>query len=133
MRSTIRPRERVTVRVQAAAREADEHVALAHAPGAEHPLLLHTPDDEAREVVVGRRVQPGHLGGLAAHQRAAVLAAPRRDARDHRLDRRRHERAERDVIEEEQRRGALHEDVVHAVVDEVVPDRVVAARLRSRP
>ena len=34
----------------------------------------------------------------------------------------------REVVEEEERRGALHEDVVDAVVDEIVADGVVPVR-----
>ena len=36
------------------------------------------------------------------------------------------EPARREIVEEEERLGALHEDVVDAVVDEVLPDGVVA-------
>jgi hypothetical protein len=43
---------------------------------------------------------------------------------DDRLHRRRLQLPERDVVEEEERERALHEDVVSAVVDEVVAHRV---------
>ena len=36
--------------------------------------------------------------------------------------------AGRQIVEEEQRLGALHEDVVDAVIDEIGADRVVARR-----
>ena len=39
-------------------------------------------DDEAGEVVLAVGVEAGHLGGLAAEQRAAVLAAAARDPGD---------------------------------------------------
>ena len=72
------------------------------------------------------RVEARHLGGLAADEGAPVLEAGRRDALHHL---RRHvgrETARGEVVEEEQRLGALHEDVVDAVVDEALPHRVVA-------
>ena len=127
-------REREAVGVQPAARQTRR----ARRPSRtrcepENRVLVHVPDDEAREIVVGRRVDPRHLGRLAAEQRAAVLATSRRDAGDHAFDVRRLERAERDVVQEEQRQRALNEDVVDAVVDEIMADGVVPAALRSRP
>ena len=47
---------------------------------------------------------------------------------DDRLGNRGRESAGREVVEEEQRLGALHQDVVDAVIDEVAADRVVASR-----
>ena len=90
--------------------------------------LLDDADDEAGDVVLAVGVEARHLRGLAADQRAAVLAAAARDAGDDLLGDVRRQPAGREVVEEEQRLGALHEDVVDAVVDEVGADRVVAAR-----
>ena len=75
--------------MQPAAGEADDDVALLDAIGAEDRVLLHATDDEAREVVIRRRVDARHLRRLAADERAAVLAAARGDARDDGLDDRR--------------------------------------------
>ena len=60
-------------------------------------------------------------------QRAAVLPARARDAGDDLLGDVRRQPAGRQVVEEEQRLGALDEDVVDAVVDEIGADRVVPA------
>src|SRR5262249_10952047 len=84
-------------------------------------------NDEAGDVVFAVGVKPGHLSGLAADQSAAVRAAGARDSRDDLLGHRRRQAARGEVIEEEQRLGALYEDVVHAVVHEVGADGVVAA------
>src|SRR4030095_16844403 len=65
----------------------------------------------------------------AADQRAARLAAARGDAGDHRapgLDR---ELPGRVVVEEEQRLGALDDQIVDAHRDEIDADAVVAAAL----
>ncbi len=67
-------------------------------------------------------VHPGHLGRLAAQQRAVVEPARLGHAADdvgHLLG---HDLRAGDVVEEEQRARVLHEHVVHAVVDEVDPD-----------
>ena len=85
-------------------------------------------DGEAGEIVVAVGIHAGHLGGLAADQRAAGLAAALGDAGDDRASPRRDlELAGGEIVEEEQRLGALHDEVVDAHGDEVDADRVVLA------
>ncbi len=74
-------------------------------------------------------VHAGHFGGLAADQRAAGLPAAFGDAADDRRALVRIELAGGEIVEEEQRLGALHDDVVDAHGDEVDADRVVLARV----
>ena len=64
-------------------------------------------------------VDAGHLGRLAAEQRAAGGLARRAHAADDLGDEVGVERRRGDVVEEEQRPGRLHEDVADAVVDDV--------------
>ena len=77
-------------------------------------------------------VDAGHLGGLAAEQRApgggAGLGHPADDLGDDLGV----ELAGGDVVEEEQRAGRLHEHVADAVVDDVVAEPADAAE-RRRP
>ena len=68
----------------------------------------------------------GMLGGLAADERAARLLAAGGDALDDVGGDVDVEPLAHEVVEEEQRLGALHEDVVDAHRDEVDADRVVA-------
>ena len=95
-------------------------------------------DREADQVELARLHEVGVLGHLAAEQRAPGLPAAVRDAADDLVDRLGHELADRDVVEEEERLGALHRDVVDRHRDEVDADRVVATgdpgdhRLRAR-
>ena len=100
-------------------------------PGAiapiDDPLALDDADDEAGDVVFAVGVEAGHLRGLAADQRAAVLAAGARHAADDLLGDLRRQASGREIVEKEQRLGALHEDVVDAVVDQIGADRVVTA------
>ena len=86
-----------------------------------------TPDREADEVELARVHGAGVLGHLAADEGAAGLPAPEGDALDELLDVVGVELAHRDVVEEEQRLGALAHDVVDAHGDEVDADRVEAA------
>ena len=83
-------------------------------------------DDEARDVVVAKRVDARHLRGLAADQRAPGAAAGLGDALDELGQLLRYELAGGVVVEEEERVGAAAEDVVDAVVDEVDADAAVA-------
>jgi hypothetical protein len=83
--------------------------------------------DEAGEVVVAGRVGARHLRGLPADERAAELRAAAGEAGHDGLHALGVHAPERDVVEEEQRHRALHEDVVHAVRDEVVAHGVVHA------
>ena len=94
--------------------------------------------DEPRRARRRRRRSPGEvervgvhearvLGRLAAHERAAGLAAAGRDAADELGDRLGLEPAHRDVVEERERLGAEADDVVGAHRDEVDADRVEPA------
>src|ERR671925_505649 len=120
-----RARERVAVRVQTTALDADEHVAFADGFRAQQGRARTRADDETGDVVLAVDVEPGHLRGLAAEQRRAVLAARERHARDDALEPVGVEAPGREVIEEEERFGAHHGDVVDAVIHEVLPDGVV--------
>ena len=76
-------------------------------------------DREAGEVVVAVPVVLRHLGGLAPDQRAAGLPAALDDALDQRLRGRRLELARGEIVEEEQRLGAVHQEIVDAHGDQV--------------
>ncbi len=79
-------------------------------------------DRKAAEVVVAVLVETGHLRGLAADQRATGFPAAFRDAGDDRSSRLRIELAAGEVVEEEQRLGALHHEVVDRHCDQVDAD-----------
>ena len=78
-------RERIAIRVQSGRRQADERVARHDPPAVDDARLLDDTDDEAGDVVFTVGVESRHLGRLAADQRAAVFAAPARDAGNHLL------------------------------------------------
>jgi hypothetical protein len=97
----------------------------------EDALLLHHPDAEAGEVVFALGIHPRHLGGLAADQRAACQLATGRNAFD---DRRAHfqiQLSAGEIVQEEQRLGALHEHVVDAHRHQVDADGVVLVELEG--
>jgi hypothetical protein len=116
--------EGVAVRVEAGRGQAEEDVPLPHA-AREGLLLLDHPHDEAGEVVVVLGVGARHLRGLAADERAAELDAGPGEAGHDLLDLDGIHLPEGNVVEEEEGLGALDEDVVHAVGDEVIAHGVV--------
>ena len=114
-------------------RQADQHVAGRDAAPVDQPVALDAADDEAGDVVFAVGVEAGHLRGLAAEQRAAVLAARAREALDDLDGDVGVEAAGREVVEEEERLRPLHEDVVDAVIDEIDADGVVDAAHERDP
>ncbi len=123
--------QRIAVGVRAVGSEAQHHVAGLDVLAGDDLALFHHAHRKAGEVVFAHRIHAGHLGGLAADQRAAGLLATVGDALDHFGGGRHVELAAGEVVEEEQRLGALHQDVVHAHRDQVDADGVVAVQLES--
>ena len=95
--------ERVAVGVQAARGEGEDRVARLDAVRAEQGVGLDDPGRGAGHVVVVRAEQTRVLGGLAADQRGAGLAARVGDAAHDVGDPLRHDLAARDVVGHEQR------------------------------
>eukprot|EP01092_Planopodium_desertum_P014841 TRINITY_DN7609_c0_g4_i2.p2 TRINITY_DN7609_c0_g4~~TRINITY_DN7609_c0_g4_i2.p2 ORF type:complete len:374 (-),score=160.05 TRINITY_DN7609_c0_g4_i2:543-1664(-) len=121
--------QRIAVGVRAGRSDADQHVAGGDMGAVLQLALFDGRDGEAGQVVLARRVHVGHLGGFAADQGAAGLGAAIGDAAhdggggvDVQL-------AGGEVVQEEQRLGALHQHVVHAHGDQVDADRIVAVQL----
>ncbi len=111
--------------MQPGGRKTDEDVAFANRFTFDELRFVDDADDEAGDVVVVIAVEAGHLGGLAADQRAAIfLARARHSADDVRHDFR-PQTAGRVVIEKKKRTRSLHQDVVDAVAHQVVADGVV--------
>ncbi len=124
-------RERIPVAVQTGRSHRHNSVADPDAARAEHLVGFDHADPEAREVVLVGGHHTGVLGGLATDERAARLHTTVRDAGDDLLDVLRRQPPDRDVVEEEQRLGAGHDDVVDDHRDQVDADGVVASQ-RSR-
>ena len=121
-------RERVAVRLEAGRGETDEHVARADRLARDEVLPRDLADDRSADVVLAvRRVEAGHLRRLAAEEREPVAAAAAAEAGDDLGEDLGVELRGAEVVEEEERRRSLREDVVHAVVHEVLAHGVVDA------
>ena len=120
--------QRIAVGMQSAGGQTDHRVAGPDGLAVEHPRFLDDPDDSSAQVVFPRLIEPGHLGGFAANQRAAILRAGFGKASDDVAEHARLQLARAKVIQEEQRLRPEHRDVVDAMVDEVLPDGVMAVQ-----
>src|SRR5262249_4907218 len=78
--------------------------------------------DETGKIVLAGRIKAGHFGGFAADERAAGFAAGAAHSFDELLDHLRLELAHGEIVEEEKRFGALPQNIVDAVIDEVAAD-----------
>jgi hypothetical protein len=92
-------------------------------------VAFHGADAESGEIVVALRIHARHFGGLAADQGAACLPAAVRDRGDDALGDSALELAGREIIEEEQRLGALDDEVVDAHRDQIDTDAVMAVEV----
>ena len=109
--------------------DAQQHVAFADLGAVEQLRFFHRADGEAGQVVFAGAVHVGHFRGFAADQGAAGEFAAFGDAGDDGDGGVDVELAGGEIVQEEQRLGALHQHVVHAHADQVDADGVVAAQL----
>ncbi len=109
--------------------EAEDDVARANLGTGQHLVAIDGAYAEAGEVIVSSCVHAGHLGRFAADQCATRLPASLGDRGN---DLRRNLAVElpgREIVEEEERLRALHDQIVGAHGDEVDSDAVMLVRL----
>ena len=103
-------------------RQADQHIAGAHSGAIEDRPPLHGADDETHQLVVARPVEAGHLRGLSPEKRATVVDTRVRHAPKQGRHGLSIQLARTDVVEKEQRRRALHQNVIDTVIHEIGAD-----------
>ena len=94
----------------------------------QHIAAFHGADGEASEVVVAGAVHARHLGGLSADERAAAVLAALGNRCDDLCSLGALELTRRKVVEEEERLGALHDQIVDHHRHQVDADVLVHAR-----
>ncbi len=108
--------------------ESNENIAFPDAGAVQEARTLHHAHDEARQVVLADGVEARHLRRLATEERAGILPAGDGHAANHLLRDVLVQHPGREVVQEEERPRALHQDVVHAVVHQALAHRVVPIR-----
>src|SRR5665213_3865887 len=94
--------------------KSEDHIAFRDVGAWQDLAALDRADREAGEIVIVAVIEPRHLGGLAADQRAAGLPAAESNAGDDGRADFRLEFTGGVIVEEEQRLGALHYQVIDA-------------------
>jgi hypothetical protein len=110
-----------------AAGHRQDAIARLHGPSIHHGIGFHHGHAEAGQVVFAGGIEARHLGGFAAEQGAAALAAAIGDALHHLGHGLRAELAGGDVVQEKQGLGAAGDHVVDAHRHQVDAHGVVAA------
>ena len=105
--------------------KSDYHVAGRDIVARQQILAAHRAHGETGKVVVAGLIHAGHFRCLTADQRAARFAASGGNAFDHHRSDRGIELAAGEVVEEEQRLGPLHHEVVDRHRDEIDADGIV--------
>src|SRR3954447_23385630 len=117
--------ERKAVAVHAGAGESEDHVAGLYVPASEHLVAVDCANAKAGEVIIARRIHPRHLSRFAPDQRTTGLSATLSDRGHNRGRDVIVELPGRVIIQEKQRLGALHDEVVGAHRDKVDADRIM--------
>ena len=107
----------------AASDQAQQHVPLPHARG-KRRAAVHRAHRKASKVEIAVVIHAGHLGGLSADQGAAGGLAAAGDPLDHAGALVDGQLAGGEIVQEEQRLGALADEVVHAHRDQVLAQTV---------
>ncbi|KAG1249420.1 hypothetical protein G6F68_013345 [Rhizopus microsporus] len=115
--------------MRAAGGQAQHDVARLDGLAVDDRGLFHRTHRKTGQVVFAVRVHARHFSGFAADQRAAGLGAAVGDAAHDRRGGVDVQLAGGEIVQEEQRLGALHQHVVHAHGDQVDADRIVAVQL----
>src|SRR5438067_7294913 len=117
--------KRVSVRMQTHGRQTEHNIAGPNCTAVNNLFSIDDAHNETGNIIFTVCIEARHLSGFAAEQDAAVLATTISDAFDDVGDRVRRKLTSGDVIEEEKRPSALHQNIVDTVVDEIAPDCVV--------
>jgi hypothetical protein len=123
--------ERVAIRMRAGGAQAEKQVTGLQVRAREEGGAVNDAHDRSGHVKFSRQVHAGHLCGLAAEQRAPGLAACGGDPAHHCDDHLGVKSGTCNVVEKKEGPRTLHEDVVDAVVDDVVPDGLESSNLRG--
>ena len=119
------PGQRVAVGVQPAGGQAENDIPRANGLPIQHAILLDDAHDGAADIVFAGLIKAGHLGGLAADEGAMVFGAGPGKTLDDGLEDARLELARAEIVQEKERLGPEHRDVVDTMVDQVLADGVV--------
>ena len=123
--------EREAVSLKTAGRKTDDNVSGADGLAGDELALLHAADDSADEVIFAGGIKTGHLRGLTAEKSHLILFTCLAKAGNDVLELNGINLGGADVIHEKERLRALDENIVDAVIDDVLTDGVVLVHHRG--
>ena len=126
-RKQSRTRKGIAVGVKTGRWEPDQHVPFLDPSAIDNTTSLDNADNHPRQIILPFAIEPRHLCGLPADQCASVLPACLCESFDHLGRGPCIQLAGRIVIEEVEGLCAAREDVVHTMVDQILPDGVIPA------
>ena len=126
------PGQRIAIGVQAGGRQAKNNVAGLDGFAGDDLSALDHADNESGKIIFALGIEARHLRGLAADECAAIVFAGFRQSLDHFFGDRAVEFARGEVIHEEHGRGALHCNIVDAVIHQIGADRVMNVHLEGQ-
>ena len=121
------PCQAVTVGMQPVRGEAYEYMSGRYLGAGDHSAFLNDTGNDSDQIVIVA-VHARHFGSFTTEHSDIANAAGGRNAAEHFFIQRATQLADTDVVHEIQRFGALHGNVIDAVVDDVMADAVVPAR-----
>ena len=123
--------EREAVRLKTSGRETDDNVPGANGLACDKFALLHAADDSTDEVVFTGRIEAGHFRRLTAEKSHLILFTCLAKAGNDVLELNGINLGGADIVHEKERLRTLNENIVDAVVDDILTDGVVLVHHRG--
>src|SRR5437763_4006518 len=111
--------------------QSDQYIANFNFVAGDDLASIDNANDKSGQIILAPGIEARHLGGLAANQGTAVVAAGFGDSFDNLLGNLRVESPCSQVIHEEERGSALYRDVVDAMVHQVAAHGVMKVHHES--
>ena len=120
------PHQRIAVGMNARGRKAQKHVAICHLVAGQLLAALNRAHAKTGQIIVAWPIHAGHFRRLATDQGAARQLAPFGNTGHDSGGNAVLKMARCEVIQEKQRFGALHDEVIDAHRDQIDADRIMA-------
>ena len=126
------PHQGKSVRMHPGRPKPDQHITCRNVCG-QQPPAFGGPHGKPGQIIIIGGIHPRHFGGFAPHQGTARLPAAFRDAGDHGARLGQLQLSGGEIIQEEQRLGPLHHQVIDTHRHQINADRVMNARFNRNP
>src|ERR1051325_2583797 len=119
--------KRITIGVESGGRKCEQNISRSDRLSVDDLLAVNNTNDKTCNVVFTFVVETRHLGRFTTKQYATILTTTIRHALDDTRHNVRRQLPRRNVVEKEERSRALDQNVINAVIHEIVTNSVVHA------